>query len=198
MTRLAIIDVDGIIANVDARFAKAEEARNAYLRSQQGIPDGFSKSNIAHATDLYWRTVFTPELVSLDTLIDGVNDALLDIQVQGYKVVLLTSRPDSMRSATMHWLLDNGLWDRYNDLVMKAPAFQYTKTTVWKAGIVQTLEAFYAATDLLIVDDEQANINEHLKYFSNVQTRELCKSLAEAVAKLNGTWVEPDPFMPAE
>ena len=199
--KLAIIDLDKVICNGDARFAKAEEAKQAFvndLLAHFGKVDSASEKD---ATNLYWHTVFTPELVELDTLIDGVHEALDQLQRDGYGVMLLTSRPESMREATEQWLAGKALVNRYLNpfpLIMKAPAFQYVKTTVWKAGMVQTLEALYNVTDLLIVDDEQANINEHLKYFSNVQTRELCKSLAEAVAKLNGTWEEPDPFLPPE
>lgn len=185
--KLAIIDLDGVVANVDARFAHAEEVRQTYL-----YPD--SKD----AINAYWQAVFDSEYVPTDTLIDGVNEALLDVQHAGYRLIFLTSRPESMRDATARWLFEHTVYDLDDELIMKAPAFQYTKTVVWKAGIVQTLEALYGATDLLIVDDEQANIDEHLKYFNTVQTREICKSLAEAVAKLNGTWVELDPFLPPE
>lgn len=188
--KLAIIDLDGVIADATARFAKAEEVKQAWL----------DKTTL-DVTNVYWRAVFNPEYVPLDTLIDGVVEAISFIErypsdQHGYDVIYLTSRPESMREATYNWLFEHELSGP--KLVMKAPAFQYTKTTVWKAGMVQTLEALYGATDLLIVDDEQVNINEHLKYFSAVQTREICKSLSEAVAKLNGTWVEPDPFLPED
>lgn len=206
--KLAIIDLDGVVADNTARFAKAEEAKQAFITQKTAekierfhrTEIGWSSETVEkQAANLYWQTAFTPELVSLDTLIDGVNEALLELQyTHGHKLILLTSRPESMREATMEWLYQHIDISLLFKLFMKAPAFQYTKTTVWKAGMVQTLEALYGATDLLIIDDEQANINEHLKYFSNIQTREICKSLPEAVAKLNGTWVEPDPFLPED
>lgn len=195
--KLAIIDLDGVVANADARFAKAEEVKKATWEDRS-VELGTKERT---ATDRYWRTVFDPALVELDTLIEGVTEAIDYLfDDMGYTVVLLTSRPESMREATSKWLWEVALLlpSVTRNLIMKAPAFQYTKTVTWKAGMVQTLEALYGAIDLLIIDDEQANINEHLRYFSNVQTRELCKSLAEAVAKLNGTWVEPDPFLPEE
>src|SRR5260221_1413319 len=188
--KLAVIDLDGVVANATARFEQAKADAEAAF-----VEQAYEKREYDNG---YWRAVFNPAYVSLDTPIDGVNEALLDIQQEGYKVIFLTSRPEDMRDATAHWLFEHTVYDGDDELIMKAPAFQYVKTTVWKAGMVQTLEALYGATDLLIIDDEQANINEHLKYFSNIQTREICKSLAEAVAKLNGTWVEPDPFLPPE
>lgn len=194
--KLAIIDLDGVIADATARFAKAEEVKQAYI---ERASSELYAADEREATNIYWRAVFNPEYVPTDTLIDGVNEALHEIEQQGYDLFLLTSRPESMREATLNWLFSHFIllpeWSDYR-LVMKPSAFQYVKTVVWKAGMVQTLEALYGATDLLIIDDEQVNIDEHLKYFSNVQTRELCKSLAEAVAKLQGTWVEPDPFLP--
>jgi len=190
--KLAIIDLDGVVANVDARFAEAEEVKQAYIKQAGGYPYYDERE----ATNVYWRAVFDPAQVPKDTLIDGVVESLVAIRGHGYKLVYLTSRPEAMREATEVWLYEHDVLDGNVQVFMKAPAFQYVKTTVWKAGMVQTLAALYGATDLLIIDDEQANINEHLKYFSNVQTRELCRSLAEAVEKLNGTWVEPDPFLP--
>lgn len=204
--KLCICDLDGVIANREAAFAHAEEVKQAFI--EQASNDLYAASE-REAANVYWRAVFDPEYVPMDTLIDGVKEALYDLERNDmggpYEVIFLTSRPESMRDATLQWLSDYGIRYQFNslhyrkrELIMKPPAFQYVKTTVWKAGMVQTLEALYGATDLLIIDDEQANINEHLKYFSVVQTRELCKSLPEAVAKLNGTWEEIDPFLPPD
>lgn len=196
LTKVAFIDLDGVVACPDARFQRAEEARNAFIKRHQETQ--FSSYSEKEATNIYWCTVFTPELVSLDRPIDDVNGLLLDLENAGYQLLYLTSRPEAMREATLRWLVAFTVFDSNDKLIMKAPAFQYVKTVVWKAGMIQTLQEMYGATDVLIVDDEQANIDEHLKYFSAVQTRLLCKSLVEAVAKLNGTWVEPEPFMPEE
>lgn len=192
--KLAIIDLDGVVANATARFEQAKADAEAAF-----VEQAYEKREY---DNIYWRAVFNPAYVSMDTLIEGVREALNTLEWH-YRVIFLTSRPESMREATSLWLVQHNIYQNEANganrlMVMKEPAFQYTKTTVWKAGMIQTLEALYGATDLLIIDDEQANIDEHLKYFSNIQTRELCKSLAEAVAKLNGTWEEPDPFLPPE
>lgn len=182
-TRLAIIDLDGVVADATARFAKAELMKEQWLMErQQGLPYAIDMQTEKDATNLYWRTVFNPEHVPLDTPIPGVSEALLDIQAKGYKVIFLTSRPASMQDATQEWLFRHTVYDSDDELVMKAPAFQYVKTTVWKAGMVQTLVELYHASDVLIVEDEQINIDEHLKYVSTeVQMRRIYKSLAEAV-----------------
>ena len=188
--RLAVIDLDGVVANVDARFSRAKADAEAAF-----VDQAYERREY---DNVYWRAVFNPAYVSLDTPIDGVNEALLDIQQEGYKVVFLTSRPESMRDATAFWLFGHSVYDGDDELVMKTGAFQYTKTTVWKAGMVQTLVSLYNAEALLVVDDEMANILEITKYSESLPAFTAAKSLAEAVAKLNGTWVEPDPFLPPE
>jgi len=198
--KLAVIDLDGVVANVDARFARAEEVKLALL-SDRSIQLGERERT---ATNRYWQEVFNPEYVPLDTLIDGTGRALDDVEEEGYDIVFLTSRPEAMRQATLAWLDEHGAWENIaiaekRQLVMKAPAFQYVKTTVWKAGMVQTLSALYGASRVLVVDDEQANLNEIIKYATVqpvVPGLMIARSLSEAVAKLNGTWVEPDPFLP--
>ncbi len=198
--KLAIIDLDGVIANVDGRFEAAELVKEQWLMErQQGLPYANDPVTERDATNIYWRAVFDPEQVHLDILIEGANNALLDIQAQGYKIIFLTSRPEDMRQATVEWLFINTVYDGDDELILKPPAFQYTKTTIWKAGTIQMLTMLYGAGDLLVVEDEQANINEITRYSVPLGVkRETCKSLAEAVAKLDGTWVEPDPFLPEE
>lgn len=197
--KLAIIDLDGVVADATARFAKAEEAKQRYAETHEIFDLSISRQR--EATDLYWREVFNPEYVPMDTLIDGVNEALLDVQHAGYKVIFLTSRPGSMRDATAYWLFEHTVYDGDDELIMKTSAFQYTKTTVWKAGMVQTLASLYHASQVLVVDDEQANMDVIVQYATVppvVPELMIAYSLAEAVAKLNGTWVEPDPFLPPE
>ena len=195
--RLAIIDLDGVIANREVAFAHAEEVKQAYMQEEE------LTGNIirGEATNRYWRAVFDPEYVPTDTPIDGINEALLDLQHgdNGYTVVFLSSRPESMRDATAHWLFEHTVYDMDDLLILKPSAFQYTKTIVWKAGMVQTLSALYHASHVLVVDDEQANLDEIVKHAlipPVVPGLMIAHSLAEAVARLNGTWVEPDPFLP--
>jgi beta-phosphoglucomutase-like phosphatase (HAD superfamily) len=151
--RIAFIDLDGVIANNEARFARA---------TMNGKID--------------WQVAFDPELVTLDTLIDGVQTQLDNLESQGYTIIYLTSRPESMRAATLTWLDKHGLATRM--LVMKSAAFQFTKTVVWKAGMVNTLANAFQAREVIVVDDEQANIDEIMKH---VTLQAKYASLAEIV-----------------
>jgi len=174
MTKMCIVVLDGVVADATARFAKAEEAKQA------------STLDYKQTTDLYWRTVFTPDLVQLDTLIEGAQEALERLMAEGYLLIYLTSRPEAMRVATLTWLMDHDIL-HYGpsgaiqdiELVMKPPAFQYTKTVVWKAGMIQHLAAFYQAEEVIFIDDEHANWEELWKYDPAIRCY---ASLAEAVA----------------
>src|SRR5450755_3432696 len=99
MSKIAFIDLDGVVANSDLRFAQAEQTANA--KYQQEV---YSSA----WTDLYWRTVFEPTNVQLDTPIEGAYDALNKIE-ENYEVHFLTSRPEYMRRATQAWLKQHRL-----------------------------------------------------------------------------------------
>lgn len=162
MIKVAFIDLDGVIANPEARFAKAEEAKQAFLqeagtRFQTVLHEGTTNRE---ASNVYWRTVFTPGLVALDTVIDGVDEALIALEEAGYSVIFLSSRPEPMREATTQWLVDNAVRILApGQLILKPSVAQYTKTVLWKAIVVHTVAAFLCASEVLVVDDEQANLD---------------------------------------
>lgn len=177
--KLCIVDIDGVIADSTARFAKAEEAKAALLQKAVWA--------ISDATDLYWRTALSPEYVHLDTLIDGVPEAIDQICKAEYQVIFLTSRPESMRQATVDWIRQTNLrlsapWIGMIDrLVMKPASQQYVKTVTWKSGVVELLCRLFNVSDLLFVDDETA-IKESIAALPLPCT--CATSLAEAVARL--------------
>ena len=164
MTKLAIVDLDMNIADNTARMNRAALARHSKML-EFDLP--VTQANEKEGTAVYWQTAFMPELVSLDRLIPGIMDALATLGFSGYLTILLTSRPEHMREATVKWLFEQGfpaelLCSVPSALIMKPSAFQYTKTTVWKAGMVQTLAALYGASEVIIVDDEEANLEAML------------------------------------
>lgn len=187
MSKIAIIDLDGVCVDSSARFAKAEEAKAAYVESQDW-DDALENHGTAYlekqATDLYWRTAFTPDHVQLDTLMDGVSDALAQIN-QIYTVYFLTSRPETMRNATLIWLRRQGNvphplgWDER--LIMKPLSQQYVKTPVWKAGTIEVLARLLQPDDLLVVDDEHAaQLTADLAHLDCLKVM-CCTSLAAAL-----------------
>jgi hypothetical protein len=87
-TRLAIVDLDGVVADNDARFARAR-ANGDGRKGAEGPVD--------------WSIAFDPDLVSLDGLIMGADQAVKSLE-QRCTIIYLTSRPESIREATQTWL----------------------------------------------------------------------------------------------
>jgi len=194
--KLAIIDLDGVIANAEARFAAAELAKEQWLMERQkGLPYAVDQRVEKSATDVYWRAVFNPANVPLDTLIDGAREALNALRASR-PLIVLTSRPEAMRGATVRWLVDHDILffaQHSAALIMKPSAFQYTKTTVWKAGMIQHLAQERRAEEVLVIDDEQVN-RETLAQYTDTFTRLIIvESLAQAVRYIkDGVVTAPD------
>lgn len=133
MSKLAIIDVDGVIANSDKRFEMAKRE------------DG--------STD--WKVAFNPSLLVHDELIEGVKEAIQHLYDQGYTIVYLTSRPEHMKQMSVAFLNHHGIGGpEYFD---KAEADKYIKTTAWKARVVQELTRRNQYERFLFVDDDEKN-----------------------------------------
>lgn len=187
--KLALIELDGIIANATHRFAHAEQVK------QQAVQQGMA---MRETTELYWQTVFTAtaENVGRDLLIDGAGAALDALERQGYGVIFLTSRPEIMREATTAWLSAHDITTQhpafFSRLFMKPVACKYVKTALWKAGMLQMLAAVLDAHEVLFVDPLIANQQEVLKQgLATLFHLRGCFSLAEAIAPpLEGETVE--------
>jgi hypothetical protein len=189
MKRIAFVDLDGVVANAEARFVQAEEVKQAWLDKARSILLSIGKMEEREATNFYWRAVFDPEQVPLDTLIDGAVEAISFIErypsdIEGYNVIYLTSRPESMRKATYDWLYGYELSGPL--LIMKTSAFikGYIKTVPWKAGIVQTIASLFNTTHVLFIDDEQTNRDALVEAGGSFEHLIVASSLADAVGKL--------------
>lgn len=178
--RIALIDLDGVVADSSARFAKAEEAKAAYI-TQHSNP--VYQASEREATSVYWQTAFTPELVTLDTLIAGAARAIMLLEEAGYKIYFLTSRPDPMRDATRKWIKSQYISCWPDKLIMKPASQQFVKTVVWKSGVVELLVRLFGVDDLLFIDDEVAT-QEAIAALDLPCDRKIGGSLQEAVAML--------------
>jgi HAD superfamily, subfamily IIIB (Acid phosphatase) len=132
MSNICIVDIDGVVANSDTRFARA-------------TTDG----------RVNWKVAFDPALVTLDTLILGAVESIKTLEERHYSVLFLTSRPEHMRAATEAWLAQHGL--QTYELLMKPASAQYVKTVVWKAETITQIVKQTGAEMILLVDDEEAN-----------------------------------------
>ena len=181
--KLCICDVDGVLCDTSARFERAEQAKREYVAR-----DDADARNVAQ---IFWDTAFAPGLLALDTPLPGVERALTDIELAGYSIVLLSSRIEALREATLSWFWTHQpeVYDRVSNgtLFLKPPAFQYTKTVVWKAGTAQMLAAFYGAESVLFVDDEESNRQAITSQDRTWRVWEVAASLEDAVKLLYPT-----------
>lgn len=131
--KLAIVDLDGVIADSSERFAQAT------------WPDG----------SIDWDLALNGDKVYLNTPIAGVHEALNQLHINDWTIVYLTSRLWHMEAETREWLDAHHLHIE-KELVMKPEARQFTRTPQWKADMTAQLITGYKASDILVVDDEHA------------------------------------------
>lgn len=195
--RLALIDIDGVIADPSARIAKAEEARK---QEEDCLYAEWYKQNNGRLISLergaefelavkkpldtvYWRTAFTPELVTLDTLIKDARGNIWVVEDGGYKVYYLTLRPESLREATLNWFKQHGFNVLSEDLIMKPASQQYVKTVTWKSGAVELLVRLFGVDELFFIDDKEVT-QEAIAALNLPCDLKIGGSLAEALAML--------------
>ncbi len=125
---LYLIDLDGIVANSTARFERA-----------------------TNAAGINWRIAFDPELIALDTVIDGAMDTLERLAQRG-TIVYISSRPESLHNATMKWMKKNGVPIHW---IALRP--QFAKTLEWKEKEASEQVAQIQPARVIFIDDEMKN-----------------------------------------
>lgn len=198
--RAAFIDLDGVVNKNTVRWDFATSEKDMYrkmltdfLRGELVRPENgaaIQRSLDGLLESLFWQSVFTSEMVETDILIEGANEALLQLRQEGYRLVFLTSRPEAMRAATRAWLDEYTIYDERNGdmLIMKPAAYQMTKTATWKAGTIdhemRSRHSVYERDQVLFIDDDKANREELLKYLdTNAYTINVYESLHDAVTR---------------
>lgn len=187
--RFAFVDLDGVIADSTARFEHAKAITDARY------PNGSLADR--DYCDLYWQTVFDPQYVPLDVLIEGAADHLMILSAL-HTIVYLTSRPEAMRFATKQWLDEHNVLHFATNVLMKPEAAKYTKTFTWKASIIQVWASAFGATEVLVFEDEEINLNEIKRYVALPYALHCSKSLKleEEKPVTYGEWDEDEdhPF----
>jgi hypothetical protein len=173
MTKVLLCDLDGVVADSTKRFELAEEAKQ-----QQLLVD----CNPRIATDVYWRTALNGSHVHLDEMIENTLLHLHWLEVDGWQIAFLTSRPEHMRSATMDWLDTHDLRVQERRLEMKPESAKWTKTILWKIDRLQEIADELDADEVMLIDDESA-IGEELTARSMTQVVKFYSSLAQACEK---------------
>ena len=123
-----IIDIDDTLSLAGKRFELAKK------------PNGKIDWDIAHDVELVKQ--------------DKPNLPMIDLAKRykkaGFKIVILTGRPDTIREVTENWLYEYGI--EYDELYMRNKSEHYIKAPVFKKKIYQIyLEDVFCAYD----DDEE-------------------------------------------
>lgn len=97
-----------------------------------------------------WDIAHNPELVKEDNPNIPMIDLAKKYKKDGFKVVILTGRPESIREVTEEWLSKYDI--EYDELYMRNEKEHYIKASVFKKGIYQIyIDDVFCAYD----DDEE-------------------------------------------
>jgi len=184
-SKLALIDLDGVVIDATARFARAEEIRVIHL----------TELGDKEANDRYWREALNPAYTHMDTLIEGADEHLASLRREGFRIIYLSSRPESMRDATLKWLLEHHLFDDLNLLVLKAGGFQFQKTVIWYDWMADTLAHAFQSQQVLLVSNRPSNLDAMKRPLLHLQPRAY-KRLADIFDPAHGADDIDDPFFP--
>ena len=123
-----IIDIDDTLSLSGRRFEIAKK------------PNGKIDWNIAHDV----------ELVKDDKPNQPMIDLAKRYKKDGFKIVIITGRPENIREVTEMWLKKYGV--EYDALYMRLEKEHYIKAPIFKKGIYQSyLDSVFCAYD----DDEE-------------------------------------------
>lgn len=127
---IIIIDIDDTLSLAGERFKLATKS------------DGKINWDIAH----------DPELVKKDKPNLPMVDLAKRYKKDGFKIVILTGRPDTIKEVTENWLYDNGI--EYDELYMRVKQEYYTKAYTFKKKIYE----IYIKDDVLCAYDDDEKI----------------------------------------
>lgn len=105
-----------------------------------------SKGNIFQPGVFYSKGLISLDEIKYNILLEIYND--LDA---GYKIVIVTKRPDELRAVTEEWLKDNNV--PYHTLIMKSK-YVFSPEHIWKYAVLENKFNIHLCKK--IVDDNEA------------------------------------------
>lgn len=127
---IVIIDIDNTLSLSDNRFELAKK------------PNGKTDWNIAHDNELVKNDL--PNIPMIDLAKRYKRD--------GFKIVILTGRPDTIKESTELWLDKYGI--EYDELYMRTKREHYIKASVFKKRIYE----MYIKDDVICAYDDDEEI----------------------------------------
>jgi hypothetical protein len=101
-----------------------------------------------------------------DLVIVNVADLMVETSLSGYKIILLTGRPEKYRHATIEWLKKARLEKFYDELIMR-PEDNFVQDGPMKVGLLE--QRFGSQEDVLanvwfVVDDRESVVETLRNY----------------------------------
>lgn len=155
MSKIAISDFDGVIANITEHTKIAQERAKAFALELALDPKEEAYRKALSSFFYSERGFFDNELVKYDQLMSGCGKALAQFSQEYDKVIVLTSRPSSMREATLQWFSQQCPGYESIQFIFKDSNESVMKTAVWKANTVAYFAEQYEA--VLFIDDDERN-----------------------------------------
>lgn len=155
MSSIAILDFDGVIVDATIHTNIAQERARAFIREQALDLDRAAERKALSTFFYSERGFFDTTLIDYDQLIPGCSRALANILQEYDIVVVLTSRPPSMREATRQWFSRWCPGYEHIEFLFKDVDESVMKTAAWKAQMVAQLAEHYDT--LLFIDDDERN-----------------------------------------
>jgi len=119
---MIVFDLDGTIANVDARRKAADEAQAPYPSNER---------------QAWWMTWQNPDnILRLDVPNELVVSVLRDWNERGKYIVIVSARNDKNRSVTEEWLAKYGI--HYDALYMRKDG-DYRRDSVFKQELLDNI-----------------------------------------------------------
>ncbi|HZO75883.1 MAG TPA: hypothetical protein VFB60_27030 [Ktedonobacteraceae bacterium] len=155
MSSIAICDFDGVIADSAEHAKIAQERAKAFMLQQDSSIDREAERKVLSRFFYSEQGFFDNRLIEYDQPMVGCSEALAHLSEKYDNVIVLTSRPLSMREATLQWFTR---WcPGYENItfIFKDSDENIMKTAVWKARIVASFAERYHT--ILFIDDDKRN-----------------------------------------
>lgn len=155
MSRIAIVDFDGVIADVTEHTKIAQERAKTFVLKQALVSDEQAERKALSTFFYSEQGFFDNTLLEYDQPIPGCIEALTDLLQQYDRVVVVTSRPLSLREATLQWFSQKCPACESIAFFFKNSDENQVKTAAWKASIVARFAKQYDT--ILFIDDDVRN-----------------------------------------
>lgn len=155
MSRIAVCDFDGVVADSAEHTKIAQERAKVFVLQQASDLDEATERKALSRFFYSERGFFDTRLIEHDQLMSGCHQALAHLAQAYDNVVIVTSRPPSMREATLQWFSRWCPGYEHMEFIFKDTEESVLKTASWKARLVAQFARHYDS--ILFIDDDERN-----------------------------------------